>query len=887
MLAAGTTLGPYKILAPLGSGGMGEVYRAHDARLGRDVAIKVLAPDLSPNPDVRARFEREARTVSGLNHPNICTLFDVGRDAQTDYLVMELIEGETLAARLAKGALPTGEVLRLGAQIADGLDCAHRAGVVHRDLKPGNVMLTKSGAKLTDFGLARVAGLTGPAGGSGVTVAALTQSPPVSQPLTAEGTIVGTFQYMSPEQLEGREADPRSDLWALGCVLYEMTTGRRAFEGKSQASLISSIMSAEPAPISQVTPMSPPGLDRLVRACLAKDPDQRLQTAHDVKLELQWIAEASSQAGVAAPVAARRKLRERLAWALAVVALVSAACLGWIVLRSRAREPDVIQALLDVPHEAELASLGSYRANVAISPDGHAVAWITSDTTGASSLWIRLLAADAARQIPETHMAWCPFWSPDGRYVAFFDRHEKKLKKVPIAGGSPTTICDASDGRGGSWNRDGVILFAPTSEGPLMRVASGGGEPVAATALDSTRHESAHRFPCFLPDGSHFLFAALPDSPSGWDIYVGSLRSKEVKRILTARSAAVHAEPGYLLFERDRRVMAQRFDPGRLELRGDAVAIGDAPERSGMDADPVVSVSRNGRLALIRSVRANARLAMLDRSGATRTKYSLPPGPWAVLTTSPDGSRAAVQNGGDIWIVDLARSVPMRFASAAVDAWYAVWSPDGNRVAYVTTHAGREEIYMAGLDGQAEPVPTTEDAFKNVYDWSRDGHYVVFGVLDAATMHDLWLLPLEGDQKPVPYLRGPSNEWSARLSPDGRWLAYASNETGPFEIYVQSFPRPGRKVRVSLDGGDYPLWSKEGKELLYSRGQTVMSVPVEAGEEFRPGSPHPLFTLPGVTTGLDVVADGDRFLVSTATETHPQDIRIILNWEALLRGRSQ
>jgi Tol biopolymer transport system component len=876
MLVAGTSLGPYQILAPLGAGGMGEVYRAHDTRLGRDVAIKVLSPHLAAAPEVRARFEREARTISQLNHPHICTLFDVGHQDGVDYLVMELLEGETLAHRLEKGPLPVAEVLSLGVQIADALDKAHRAGVVHRDLKPGNVMLTKSGAKLMDFGLARATGFAAAPG-------ALTESPTVSRPLTAEGTIVGTFQYMAPEQLEGKEADARADLWALGCVLYEMATGQRAFEGTSQASLIAAIMEREPPAITVLQPLSPPALEHLVRRCLAKEPEARWQSARDVVHELEWVRTAGSQAGAPASVAARRRIRERLAWALAVAALVATATLGWVVLRFRGQEPGAIQAIVDTPHEAWLIQ---YRANVAISPDGQAIAFAAGDTAGASWLWVRPLGSDVARQIPGTPNAWLPFWSPDGRYVAFFDLQDGTLKKVPIAGGSPTTICRASNGRGGSWSRDGVILFAPASEGPLMRVASGGGEPVAVTTLDSTKHQSGHRFPCFLSDGEHFLFAALPAGPYSCDICVGSLRSREVKRILTAGSAAVYAEPGYLLFERDERVMVQRFDPGRLELVGDAVAIADASEFSGMDADPVASASRVGHLALLRSVPPDTRLTLLDRTGATRTRYDLPPGPWWVLSVSRDARRAVVANGGDLWIVDLARSVPMRFVSTSATDLSAVWSPDGERVAYVANQAGRQEIFIAGLDGRGEPVPTTDDAFKVVCDWSRDGRYVVFFGLNAATNQDLWLLPLEGDRKPVPYLRGPSYERGARLSPDGRWLAYASDETGRFEVYVQVFPRPGRKVRVSLDGGDWPMWAKGGRELLYSRGvgaTTIISVPVEAGEEFRPGSPHALFTVPAGMTGLDVVADGERFLVSTATETRPRDIRIILNWKALLK----
>ncbi len=423
-----------------------------------------------------------------------------------------------------------------------------------------------------------------------------------------------------------------------------------------------------------------------------------------------------------------------------------------------------------------------------------------------------------------------------------------------------------------------------------MRVASGGGEPVAVTALDSARHESAHRFPFFLPDGDHFLFAALPEGPNGLDIYVGSLRSRGAKRVLTARSAPVYVEPGFLLFERDGRLMAQRFDAGWLELEGDPVAIANAPEPSDLNAEPVASASRDGRLAALRSTPPDTRLELIDRTGATAARYELPPAPWTVVRTAPDGRRAAVADGKDIWIVDLVRSVPMRFAatdmrfaSTALNTGsLAVWSPDGSRIAFVSKHAGREEIHIAGLDGRADPVSTTEDAFKRVWDWSRDGRFIVFGVLKAETKWDLWLLPLQGDRKPVPYLFGPSDERWARVSPDGRWLAYDSAETGQREVYVQSFPRTDRKVRVSLDRGDSPAWARGGKELLYRRGRTVMVVTVGTGKDFQPGTPRPLFTLPE-STSADVVADGKDFLASVATETRARDIRLILNWTAMLK----
>ncbi len=874
-LTPGTRLGPYVIVAPLGAGGMGEVFRATDTRLGRDVAVKVLPQHLSAHPEVRARFEREAKTISSLNHPHICTLFDVGREADTDYLVMELVEGETLAQRLEKGALPAAEVLRLGGQIADALDRAHRAGVIHRDLKPGNVMITKSGAKLMDFGLARASGMPGSGASSGVTMASLTQSPTIAAPLTAEGAIVGTFQYMAPEQLEGGEADTRSDLWALGCVLYEMATGRRTFEGKSQASLISSIMGSQPTPISQLAPLAPPGLERLVQACLAKDPAERLQSAHDIRMQIAWLAEGGSQAGVPAPVAAKRRSRERLAWMLAAVGLVAAAGVAWWTLASRGPAPEAIQSLIDAPSESPISGRS---CDVAISPDGRMIAFVTKTKGG---LWVRPLGSEAAQLLPGTEGAWQPFWSPDSRTIGYYNG-DGKLMKIPASGGTPAIIVNLSNGRGGSWGRDGTIVFAPSSDGPLMRVSAAGGEPVAATVLDTTRRESGHRFPCFLPDGEHFLFVALPGSPAGYDIFVGSLRSRAVKRLLTAQSAAVYAEPGYLLFERGGRVMAQRFDSQRLELRGEATAIAEAPEPSDLDASPVASAARNGRLAILRSEPADTRLEMVDLAGVTKAKYDLPPGPWQVSSISADQRRAAVFNGPDMWIVDLERSVPMKFATSSSNSPTSVWSPDGSQIAFISKHAGRDEIHIAGMDGRVEPVPTTSDEFKYLTEWSGDGRYIMFNGVNGQTNYDIWSLPLNGDRRPVPYLIGPPAERGGRISPDGRWLVYFSTETGKEEVYVQSFPEPGHKVRVSPGGGQSPRWTDGGRSLRYANGDAVVTVPVTGSDELKLGTPLEVITkLPGVTSGAGV-ANTNLRLVSIATNQRPRDIRLILDWTALL-----
>jgi len=873
-------LGPYEIVAPLGAGGMGEVYRARDTRLGRDVAVKVLPEHLSAEPEVRARFEREARTISSLNHPHICTLFDIGHEGDSDYLVMELVEGETLADRLSKGALALDAVLRFGSEIADALDRAHRAGIVHRDLKPANVMLTKSGAKLMDFGLARAGGAAGSGGGTSVTLAALSQSPTMSRPLTVAGTILGTFQYMSPEQFEGGDADARADLWALGCVLYEMATGKRAFEAKSQASLITAIMSAEPAPISQVAPMSPPALDRLVRACLVKDSADRVQSAHDVKLQLEWIRDAGSQAGVAAPVVARRKSRERVAWALAAVGFAAAAAVSLFALRSRPAESELIQASISAAPGTGLAAYWSF---VALSPDGRSVAYSAFDSTGAG-LWVRPLDSATATQIPDTRdVAFGFFWSDDSRSIGYFS-NDGKLRKVAIAGGSPVTLCNAPNGRGGAWNRDGVIVFAPAPEGPLLRVSAGGGDATPVTTLDESRHETAHRFPTFLPDGDHFLFVSLPPGPNGWETHVGSLKSKSVKKLVAAGSAAVFAEPGYLVFARDGRVMAQRFDTRRLELVGDAVPICNAPAYTELDAEPVASFSRNGRMVVLQSEAARTQLRWLDRTGAQRGVIPLSPAPWQVMQLSPDARRAAVMNGTDIWVVDLERSMPTKFAATLTNEPSLAWSPDGTRMAFVSKKTGRLEIFVGNASGAGEPemIPSNEALFKAVRGWSPDSRILVFGALDAATGWDLWLLPMDGDRKPRPFARSEHYEGSARISPDGRWVAYESSESGEQEIYIQSFPEPGHKVRVSREGGFGPRWSRNGRELLYVQGPTQMSVPIDSGDDFRIGEPQPLFAYPDGTTGGDASADGERFLVSAADDVARRDIRLLLDWTAVL-----
>ena len=657
-LAAGTKLGPYEIVAPLGAGGMGEVYRARDTRLDRSVAIKVLPTHLSSDPEAKQRFDREARAISSLNHPNICTLHDVGHQAGIDYLVMELLEGETLADRLMKGPLPVEQVLRYGIEICEGLERAHKSGVVHRDLKPGNVMLTKSGAKLMDFGLAKAATPATPPS-SGLT--ATLMPPGGSQPLTARGTVVGTFQYMSPEQVEGKDADPRSDIFALGAVLYEMATGKRAFAGKTAASVVAAILASEPQPISVVRPMSPPALDRVVKTCLAKDPDERFETVHDVKLQLRWIAEggesSATQAGVSVPVAAHRKNRERILWAAS--ALLLAACVWLLVIHfgQTKTERQAIHVYIPAPEKSTFAFAGDLTGPLVISPDGTRLVFAARDADGKQMLWIRPLQAAASQPLDGTDGATYPFWSADSRYIGFFA--EGKLKKIEARGGPAQALCDAVDGRGGTWNHQDTIVFAPTYAGPLYRVSAQGGTPMQVTELDPAG-ETSHRWPEFLPDGRHFLYFARNVAAEVASTYVGSTDRKERKQLLRNRSNLVYAPPWYLLFVRETTLMAQPFDARDLSLHGDASPLADGVLANLPYSRAIVSVSKNGVLAYAGTGDAVqvSRLRWLDRAGKQLGLVG-DPGGYSTPHLSPGGRKLAValidpsRATSDIWIYDL------------------------------------------------------------------------------------------------------------------------------------------------------------------------------------------------------------------------------------------
>ena len=882
-LTAGTRLGPYEILAPIGAGGMGEVYRAKDTRLGRDVAVKVLSAHLSSSEEVRQRFEREAKTISQFSHPHICSLYDVGREGETDFLVMEFLEGESLADRLGKGSLPTEQILRYGIEIADALDKAHRQGIVHRDLKPGNVMLTKTGVKLLDFGLAKPLSAAGARPVSGASVMATEAQ--VSQPLTERGTVLGTFQYMAPEQLEGGEADARSDIFAFGAVLYEMATGKKAFTGKSQASLIGSILRDDPPSIIEAAPMIPPALNRIVKTCLAKDPEDRFQTAHDAKLQLEWIAEGGSQAGLPAPVVARRKNREKLAWTVAAAGILVAAVATFGYLRRAPRPPRLVR--FDIATPEDVLSIDAPR----VSPDGRYVAFNATDTTGKTMVWLRAFDSLAPRPLPGTEGATRPFWSPDSKFLGFMA--DGKLKKIDISGGPSQKVCDAPSGSDGTWSPEGVILYDGRATDPIYRVSAAGGAPVVEVKADPAQKTAAVGWPEFLPDGRHYLYMAMAAKAEDSIYRIGSLDSKESKAVVPAQTFITYAPPGYLLFVRDRTLVAQPFDAKAMKTTGEPVPLA---ERIGIDAVGLArfSVSREGTLAY-RTGEAGSRLLWVDRSGKELGTVG-DIGESRNPTLSPGGERLAFNLAdprtsiADVWVRDLARGSNSRLTFGATNQTAPVWSPDGTRIVYRADRNGPSDLVVKAADGTGEETVLLKgDVLTVPTDWSRDGRYIAYSQFARDTGTDIWVLPTFGDRKPILVLKTPFNESNAVFSPDARFIAYSSNESGRNEIYVRSFPGPGGKWQVSTAGGSEPHWSADGKEITFrAPDQKVMASEVREGTAFEAGVPKALFLgrfEPSNSRNRYVpAADGQRFLlVAPLGRDAMAPTSVVLNWFEALR----
>jgi eukaryotic-like serine/threonine-protein kinase len=889
-LAIGSRLGPYEILTRVGAGGMGEVYKGRDTRLDRIVAIKILPDHLADRANLRERFDREARAIASLNHPHICTLYDIGQQDGTAYLVMEFLEGETLAHRLAKGPLPLEQALQFAIEISDALDKAHRKGVTHRDLKPGNIMLTKTGTKLLDFGLAKLRQEVSPG-------TPLSELPTEREPITAQGAIVGTLQYMAPEQLEGKEVDARTDLFAFGAVVYEMATGKRAFDGTSQASVIGAILKEDPPPISSLQPMTPPALNRAVKRCLAKEPEKRWQTASDLCEELKWIAEAGSQITLSTAVAAKgmRKVGGR-----AVVVTMGAFLLGvamaslapWNLKLSRAPQP-VTRMVINLPPGQALAGLDNGPA-VALSPDGTHLAYVGRQSS-TQQIFLRSMDSLEAKPIPGTVGAVNPFFSPDGQWLGFFAGG--KLKKISVSGGAAVTIGDAPDPRGANWTGLGTIAFAPTSVSIVEQVQEGGGTTRALTRLE--KGERSHRWPEFLPVGKAVLFAAGTNAYNftSAQVAVQSVGTGQRRNLIQGGMYPRYAPSGHLVYAQGGNLVAVPFDPRSLTVTGAAVPVVEGVLQSPVTGAAQYSFSSTGSLvyALGSVQSAQSNLVWVNRSGAEQP-VAAPAHSYVQPRLSPDGRRVAVmitEQEAQTWLYDLSRGTLTRFTFEGSVNINPVWAPDGKRIAFESNKLGPRNIFWQLADGSGGLERLNTSEYPQVpMSWSPDGQLLAFLEVNPTTQRDVWVLRMS-DHKAQPFLQTQFDESVPRFSPDGRWLAYMSDESGRYEIYVQPYPGPGGKWLISTEGGTEPVWNPNGRELFYRSGDKMMAVEIATQPGFTAGKARALFEGPYVPTPLtapnyDVSPDGQRFLMlkpSPSTEVAPTQINVVLNWFEELKRR--
>jgi serine/threonine-protein kinase len=854
------------------------------------VAIKILPAQFSSDPVRKQRFEREAKTISNLNHPHICTLHDIGSQDGVDYLVMECVEGETLAKRLEKGPLPLEQVLKFGAQIADALDKAHRSGVVHRDLKPGNIMLTTTGAKLLDFGLAKPAApvLTG------ATLTAATQPSPV----TAEGTVVGTFQYMSPEQLEGKELDGRSDIFSLGAVLYEMLTGQRAFQGKSQLSVASSILEKEPAPICSIKPLTPQALDHAIRRCLAKDPEERWQAARDLALELKWIAEGGSQAGPAAPAMSLRKTRERLTQAAAAALAAVAAVTSWTAWRvTRPAEHPLMQLSVELAPDTPLVRrLGG---SLTLSPDGKLLAAVVREADGQIRLGTRRLDQSQFTALAGTEDAFAPFFSPDGRWIAF--SAGTSLKKISAEGGVPVTLSDTRS-LGGSWGDDGNIVASLGVGVGLSRIPAEGGEPVPLTKVNRDKGEFAHRWPQVLPGSQAVLFTVYAGAldPNNYDIDVLVPKTGERRTVYRGGYFARYLPSGHLVFVHQNTLFAAPFDLRRLALAGSPQPVVEGI-RNQFDEGGYFDFSQNGTFVYLSGKGELPRsIFWMDAAGHTQPLQPTP-GLYGHPRFSPDGKRLAFslddgQGHMDIWLHDVERNTTARLTSLPGRNFLPVWTPDSKSIVFSNFSASNSAIYWMRSDGsgEAQPMTNVENQWRPQA-ISPDGKWLAVIEPAGSGGVPILMVPIEGDQdhprlgKPVPFLLTPHVTISPAFSPDGRWVAYRSGEPGKRGIWVRSFPGPGGQWQVSTGQDEFPIWSRNGHELFFLTDNRIMVAGYTAnGDSFVPDKPRvwserPLLDLgsPPVPT-YDAAPDGKHFAVvlyadGTAEEKPITHVTFLLN----------
>jgi len=881
-LASGTRLGPYEIVAPLGSGGMGDVYRARDPRLARDVAIKVIATTSSSEPDRFSRFEREARAAAALNHPNILAVYDIGSHEGTPYVVSELLAGETLRARL--NGLSVRKAVEYALQIARGLAAAHERGIVHRDLKPENIFVTTDGhVKILDFGLAKLTETEPTLAG----VSQLMTSPAGTQP----GLLLGTVGYMAPEQIRGQPTDHRADVFAFGAILYEMLSGQRSFGGATPADTISAILDRNPPDLPVADRHIPPALARVVDRCLEKDPAARFQSTRDLAFALEALdAGSSTTASIAARAGRRRP--DRLAWGIALLAVITAAAVTEISVRRSTPPPLVTQLELTTTATSDPFSF-------ALSPDGRQIAFVAT-AEGGSRIWVRALDQPTGRPLAGTEGAILPFWAADGRAIGFFA--DAKLKRIDLSAGAAQVLADAPLSRGGTWNRDGVILFASIGSSGLMRVPASGGPATAVTRL--SRGQVAHRWPQFLPDGRHFLFYSQ-GNPDVRGVYLGSLDGGDPKRVIDSEAAAMYVPPGFLFTLAQSVLSAVRFDPTSGSTTGDPVPIAQSVGVDGALNHAGFGVSDGGVIAYRSGAAARRQVVWVDRAGTLGKE--IVPSDETNLTSpelSPEGERLAfyrtTQNNTDLWVMPLARTTASRFTfDAAIEAC-PLWSPDGTRIVFRSSRNGRYDLFEKPASGAADEHPllvTMQD--KSPQSWSPDGRLLLYSTADPRTQSDLWALPLDGDRKPFPVVQTGADEVHGQFSPDGRWLAYTSNESGRYEVYVRSFPAAGGRWQISSNGGIYPRWRRDGRELFFvAPDNRIMAAVMELDAKARtltPGAPQALFSTRLSTQGsaglagfgskaqYDVARDGRFVLIASADEAIASPIKLILNWDAALK----
>ena len=888
-LVSGTKLGPYEVAGPLGAGGMGEVYRACDTRLRREVALKVL-PELFANDTHRmARFEREAQVLASLNHPHIAHIYGLEESNGIRALVMELVEGQTLAERIAKGSIPLEEVLSIAQQIAEALEYAHERGIIHRDLKPGNINLTPDGqVKVLDFGLAKA--LEGED-----SEVSISTSPTISAAATRAGVLLGTAAYMSPEQAKGKAVDRRADIWAFGCVLFEMLAGKAAFDGETITDTLAAVVRAEPE-WTQLPKETPRRIRELLQRCLTKDSKQRLQAIGEARIALENVfADAGADDSVSATGTNSRRVR-----ILAGAAIFFAVAAIVIGIANWGRTPEKVRIVRSyikaTPNSSFL--LGGQQGGFAISPDGLRLAYVAQNSEGKALLWVRPIDSLQALALPGTEDPSFPFWSPDSRTIGFFAAG--KLKKIEASGGPPLTLCDAPNPRGGAWSQEGVILFTPNLNVPLHRVSASGGTPIPVTSLDPAKGVTSHRWPQFLPDGRHFLYVSgtplTPREDPTNAIMVGSLDSKESKFLLHVHARALYVS-GHILFLRLSTLMAQPFDVKRLELTGDAFPIADPVQENELTLNGIFSASENGLLAYLEGASSASReLIWLDRNGK---KVGEVPGPDAYLSPriSPDGKKllyTLVSPYYEVWSYDITPGVKTRltFTSTSGRASLSpVWSPDGQRIAYTSIRTGKFGFYekAANGSGNEELLLEESDSVKYLNDWSSDGRFLAFQQAPQGT-NNIWMLPLAGERKPFPLPLPPSPAIVAAFSPNGKWLSYCSSESGEQKVYVVPFPGPGGKWQVSPGGGCYPRWRRDGKELFYlSADNKIVAAEVKADASgFAIRAVNPLFetrVYRSAYGGFDVTADGQRFIICYEPGQPNVAITLVENWDAELKKK--